>query len=530
MTGRTAARAAGAAVGAVAVLALTGGALWAGQALPAPELRPAEASGIALPATGSTHVCAPVPVPTTEDTGPADPDQDEGDRTVRSTTQLHTWAVGDAPVAEAEWAEGSGAGESVGLDTVAAGESAIRSLATATADPGVLTVAPVDEAGATAPGSGGGAVVVRTDAGDLRGIAAATCQAPAASAWLVGGSTELGSTALLSLTNAGPVPVTADVTVHTAVGIVDAPALSDVVVPPRSTVQLPVEASVESPAIALRVDGRGGRLAASLEDLRTQGLASAGLDVVTAGTGPAGEVHVPVVEVAPGGTAAVRLVNPADEVVTASLDLTTEDGWTPLGGAQDVVLDPGVVLDVPLTGVAEGVHGVRVRTDGAVAASAVTTQEGASPEGSGDLAVDLAWTAAAEPASSAVHVLPGGALGVRSRIAVTNPGEAPTVVTVSDLARPGAAEEIEVTPGSTVLADAPEGATVVRVATEQADGARDDAGSDAGGEDGAPDAADGPGVLSAVLLDTEVPTGRLVGVLGAVPDARESGEIDVLVR
>ncbi|MGC5616600.1 DUF5719 family protein [Georgenia sp. Z1491] len=521
MSRGTAVRATGAAVGAVAVLGLTAGALWSGSVLPVPDQEAPGATTVALPAAETPLVCAPVPVPTTEDTGPADPEQDEGDRTVRSTTQLHAWTVGGAPVARAWWAQDSGAGEEVELDQVAAGDSAVRTLATASADPGVLTIAPVEEDGETVPGSGGGAVVVRTDAGDLRGIAASTCQAPASSAWLVGGSTELGSTARLSLTNPGPVPVTADVTVHTAVGVVDAPALSDLVVPARSTVAVPVEASVETPALALRVDGRGGRVVASLEDLRTQGLASAGLDIVTAGAGPDDEVLVPAVEVAPGAVGSVRLVNPDDEQVTASIELTTAGGWAPLGGAEEVVLDPGVVLDVPLTGVEDGIHGVRVRADGAVAAAAVTAQEATAPEGSGDLAVDLAWTGAGEPARSAEHVLPDAALDVRSRVAVTNPGDAPQRVSVRDLARTGRGEEVEVAAGTTELLPAPEGATAVRVTAEPVGAA---------GEDPADDPADVGGVLSAVLLDAEVPTGRLVGVLGAVPDARAAGQVDVLLR
>src|SRR5699024_2888162 len=98
-------------------------------------------------------------------------------------------------------------------------DGALSSLSGELASPGVLTIEPVGDR----VGTGGGAVVARTDAGDLRGLAAATCVAPGAASWLVGGSTELGSTARLTLTNPGPVPVSVDVSVLTELGVQDAP-------------------------------------------------------------------------------------------------------------------------------------------------------------------------------------------------------------------------------------------------------------------------------------------------------------------
>ncbi|MEK8228056.1 DUF5719 family protein [Oerskovia sp. M15] len=47
-----------------------------------------------------------------------------------------------------------------------------------------------------------------TTAGDLRGLAAASCTAPDISQWLVGGSTEVGSSAQLVLQNPGRTPAT----------------------------------------------------------------------------------------------------------------------------------------------------------------------------------------------------------------------------------------------------------------------------------------------------------------------------------
>src|SRR5690606_21698813 len=53
----------------------------------------------------------------------------------------------------------------------------------------------------------------RTTQGDLRGLAAAPCQTPTTEQWLLGGSTELGSSARLVLQNPNRTAATVEVEV-----------------------------------------------------------------------------------------------------------------------------------------------------------------------------------------------------------------------------------------------------------------------------------------------------------------------------
>jgi hypothetical protein len=557
----------GAAAGAVVVLALTGGALAIGGATPAPEGGTDAARTVQLPAGDVTEVCAPGPVPTTESTGPADPDADLGDETVRADSLMLTWpADDDGPAAHASFAAGAGAEEPTPLAAGSDGEAS--SLSAGLSTPGVLTIDPVGDS----VGTGGGAVVARTDAGDLRGLAAATCVAPGAATWLVGGSTELGSTARLTLTNPGPVPVSVDATVHTELGVQDAPALTDVVVPPRSSVDLPVEASVQATNLALRIQSDGGQVAAFLQDLRTQGLTSDGLDIVSPSAGPAPEQTIAGVEIADGAVSAVRLINPSDDVVTAAIEVATADGWSTLSGAEDVVLDPGVALDVPLTGIEPGVHGFRVRASDPVAAAAFTAHAGTSEEGTGDVATEIAWTPATLDAVSAEYVIPGADLGLDATLALTNPTGADQVVALTDLDGALTLDPVTVPAGGTVAVTLPDGVRAVRAVAEPVGAA--DAGhespsgespsgespsaespsgespsavqdmwsteapsaespsGDAGTEDTATvgdqeSEAPTSGVVGIVLLGADAPTGRLVATLTAVPDARLAGQVSV---
>ncbi|MGO1560662.1 Putative secreted protein [Actinomycetales bacterium JB111] len=558
MSPRTSTRVLGAAAGAVVVLALTGGALAIGGATPAPVGGSDAARTVQLPAGDVTEVCAPGPVPTTESTGPADPDADLGDETVRANSLMLTWPADDdaGPAARASFAAGAGAEEPTPLAAGSDGEAS--SLSAGLSTPGVLTIDPVGDT----VGTGGGAVVARTDAGDLRGLAAATCVAPGAATWLVGGSTELGSTARLTLTNPGPVPVSVDATVHTELGVQDAPALTDVVVPPRSSVDLPVEASVQAASLALRIQSDGGQVAASLQDLRTQGLTSDGLDIVSPSAGPAPEQTIAGVEIADGAASAVRIVNPSDDVVTAAIDVATADGWSALSGAEDVVLDPGVALDVPLTGIEPGVHGFRIRASDPVTAAALTAHAGTSEEGTGDVATEIAWTPATLAAASAEYVIPGSDLGLDATLALTNPTDRDQIVALTDLDGALTLDPVTVPAGGTAAVALPDGVRAVRAVAEPADasgagGESPSAESPSGespsavqdmwsteapsaespsGESGTEDAttaddreseAPASGVVGILLLGADAPTGRLVATLAAVPDARLAGQVSV---
>ena len=101
---------------------------------------------------------------------------------------------------------------------------------------------------------------VTTD-GDLRGMVAGPCAAPAVEHWLVGGSTSVGSSGRLVLQNPGRTPATVSLEAWGASGPVVLGSQSLVVVPPGEQVVTMLEAiAPDQSRLALHVTAEGGAI------------------------------------------------------------------------------------------------------------------------------------------------------------------------------------------------------------------------------------------------------------------------------
>ena len=147
---------------------------------------------------------------------------------------------------------------------------------------GVLTV---DPAGRRPMGAVGATTTLSAD-GDLRGLTAAPCTPPAAISWIVGGSTALGSSAELRLTNPGTTSVTATVRLYGSVGEIPLPSGGQVVVPPGKTMGVLLEAAGNDPRLALSIESVGGTLVSALATESLDGETAAGTEIMTAGRRP----------------------------------------------------------------------------------------------------------------------------------------------------------------------------------------------------------------------------------------------------
>ena len=126
-----------------------------------------------------------------------------------------------------------------------------------------------------------------TTAGDLRGLAAASCSAPDISHWLVGGSTEVGSSAQLVLQNPGRTPATVRLSVWGPGGPVVLSGGGQYLVPPGEEVVTLVEAvAPEQRRLAVHVESTGGTVAAYLQHSTLDGLVPVGVDFVAPGAEP----------------------------------------------------------------------------------------------------------------------------------------------------------------------------------------------------------------------------------------------------
>ncbi|MFP3715053.1 DUF5719 family protein [Puerhibacterium sp. TATVAM-FAB25] len=521
---RTVVRWVGLAVTGVAVVGATGavaavGLPWA-QALTGggPAAEPGAARTVAVDPAPATLVCPqPARLPEGSDVG----DDQFQAAPVRTTSTYALAVVGS--LAQAPRVSALDGGGERDLVRGAAGS--------ATADEtsgGVLLRARPDAEG---PFRAAGALASVTTAGDLRGLAAGACTAPAISQWVVGGSTEVGSSAMLVVQNPSERAATVTLTVHGPSGQVALGSNGSFVLGPGESRETRLEAAApDQRRLAVHVTSSGARVNAHLQAQSIDGLVPQGVDLLTPGAEPRRTVAVP--GIVSGGQAVddphapqLRMLVPGEEPTTARVSVYGPEGRVYLRGGEEVDLEPGVVTDLPIGGLPEGSYTVVVDADRPLVAAAVSAREGvpAADAVVSGAPYDVAWVAGAavpEAAGSAQAALPAGARPVLALTAVpadrgedADPsGRTAAVVRLygADGARVAEREvTLEVARSTTVdLAGLADGATPAAVGVE----------------------ADGAGVVWSVQLSADDGTsaaGTLVASLPATATEAAPGSVSV---
>jgi hypothetical protein len=344
--------------------------------------------------------------------------------------------------------------------------------------PQVAIVSPVD--GETPVISGVQSVAMPPGSGEVVGLAATSCETPALRSWVIGGSTQLGRTSILTLVNPSSVEAVVNLSLYGELGAIDAVGLQGIVVPADSQRVVPISGfSLEERAPVIGVVSTGGTVAAFVQESIIRTLTPGGVDLtgqqdpsttlVISGVSVAGEAALAAINAtetdqddtmptlrlfAPGGTAttakvalipagstlADALSNPRVEEGEVPTDAHAEEGPTvPVAESFDVQVTAGGVVELPIEQVAPGEYTVVVTADqplvGGLRAS-VSTKAG----------TDFAWYS------------PAGVLGERAVIAVpdtqtavlaiTNPSTEDRSVTLTG---PDGDVVLGVSAGSTVL-------------------------------------------------------------------------------
>ena len=401
----------------VTVVLVTGAVLTAGLLQPAPEPSPMPARSVDIGASGLVLVCPDAPRVATDDgAGDIEYDDEFGTGAQGPVTSLQGLISGrdgaePGPVRLTVGNQESGeVREQTGV--VVVNESGVE-------EPAVLDAEP--EAGNTPLGAA--TALSRTDTGDLRGLSAADCQVPTSTQWLVGGTTELGSSARLLVTNPGQTPVSATVEVWGGTGPAD--ESTEVLLAPGESDSVLLETLALEERLAVRVTSDGGQVAAAVQDSALDGVVPAGTDVVTATTDPAqatvvGPFEVTEVE-AQDHPPVVRVVNPSQDVATIAVEVLTADGSHALAGAEEQVLEPGTVTDISLSGVEPGPLAVRIDADEPVTAAVQRSIVGQAGElDPGRPVVDRAWLPARDGAARGILPLPGELVD-ENRVLLANP-------------------------------------------------------------------------------------------------------------
>ena len=330
----------------------------------------------------------------------------------------------------------------------------------AQAGPLLISAAPAEaDAGTAVLLAGAQSQVAAT--GDFVGFAATECAGASTGSWLVGGSSVVGRTTLLTLAN--PTDVVAEVSFELfgEEGQVNAPGSTGIVVQPRSQRVLPLAAfapGLVSPVI--HVTSEGGQVVATVQQSTVRGLTPGGVDLVGATAIPANRQVIPGLVVrdvaelegrlAEAGyndlATVLRVYNPG-ETTTAQVAIVSEDGVTP-GASFSTEIEGGLVTDIPVDGLLDGSYTVSVSADSAIVAGLRTST--IRPEAEGGEA-DFAWLAAASKLSrdALVSIVDGpGALMHLSNpsaesVQVTLTPSSGTATTVSVAARSSAVVPVD---------------------------------------------------------------------------------------
>lgn len=371
----------------------------------------------------------------------------------------------------------------------------------------VLRVQPVGDT----PAWAAAAVATVTTQGDLRGLAAASCQTPGTDAWLVGGGTEIGTSARLVLQNPGATPATVTFELWGPTGAVEPAGSPEFLVPAGSERVVLLEGvAAEQRRIVVHLSTTGGAVTAYLQDSRVRGLVPGGVDLVVPGAAPATTQVVAGLTLAASTAedadpAVVRLLAPA-EATTARITLLGASGPLEL---PPVDLAAGEVVDIPLGGIEAGQYTAVVTAGRPVVAAVAVTRVSAA-----DGPVERAWAAAREPgAAGPVAVPPGVAAALAVGVVPTSAETA--IVTVEAIGADGAVlgtRELTVPAGTT---------TLLPVGSIPTDGSGTEVA-------GVVVRTTDPRVAWAVPLTRAIATGQLTSVLVPVPPP--TGLPDVAVR
>ncbi|WP_407341787.1 DUF5719 family protein [Pengzhenrongella phosphoraccumulans] len=397
--------------GAVGVLAACGAVVAAGLAAPVPADAAVSPLTVQVPPSARSLVCAgPLVLP--EGAGTGDSAFDPVPVPVLTEVRVLTIPGAGAHEASSGTLTPLAGGSSIAqLDPAGSGAAAQR--AAGVTGPTLLRAEPV---GDVAPLIGGATASVTT-AGDLRGLAAASCQVPVADQWLVGGSTEIGNTSQLIVNNPGATAAQVSVELFGPSGAVDlAGAASFLVAPGAEKVLLLAGVAAEQSRIAVHVSAAGGLITAHVQDNRLDGFTPDGTDLVSAGTLPAtrqviGGLVVPESTIGAPDVAQLRLLAPGDTATTATISLLGADGPVALPGADSVQLIPGEVTDVSLGGLPAGAYTVVVDAHVLIVAAVMITRPGLPGQLDDLPTLERAWGASATPGTGGVVALPARVVG-----------------------------------------------------------------------------------------------------------------------
>jgi hypothetical protein len=266
------------------------------------------------------------------------------------------------------------------------------------------------------------------------GLADTGCPPPGRDFWFVGGSSLTGARTRLVLANPATSAALLEVTAYDESGEVATPALEDVLVAPRTSTVVRLDAlATGSARLAFRVRVDRGQVLAAADLRLVQGLDPLGLTWIPSAAVPARQLVVPAVPAT--GDRALQILNPGQEDAVVSFRVLGLRGEFAATGLPPLTVRAGSVGEVDLSA-------ARVAEPAAVALAADTPVTAAvrvrQPEPQRGGLPDIAVTAAATPLTGVTATALRSEGDVATSLSLTAPGDEPGRVRVQVLDAAGA--------------------------------------------------------------------------------------------
>ena len=331
--------------------------------------------------------------------------------------------------------------------TVTRFESSDASTGGKSSAPRSLRVA-ADPAGGSVADLLAGAQAQLPVASGFSGLAATSCLGATTESWLVGGSTAVGRTTLITLANPSDVTSTVALTIFGENGVIPASGATGIIVQPHGQRVLSLAGfAPATPSPTVRVVSRGGQIVAHLQQSTVRGLDAGGVDFVSANAMPSSRQVIPGVVISGGFAVAasvgaqgfedlstvIRVLVPGDQDSSATITLAPDaaqlvDG-VPAGGASFVVtLIAGRVMDIPLEDIADGTYTISVEAEFPIVASARVSVVSPAPDSAANANASAAVTGgrAVPQCSDFAWLAASPQLSGQTIVAIAN-GPAPTL-------------------------------------------------------------------------------------------------------
>ncbi|MDR6269046.1 DUF5719 family protein [Arthrobacter russicus] len=299
--------------------------------------------------------------------------------------------------------------------------------------------------------------------GDLRGLAAASCQSPSNDVWLVGASTEVGRTAILTLGNSSATAATVNLDLYGGSGQIQSAGARGILIPPgteRSVVLAGLAPGQKN--LAVRARSNGGAISAVIQQSALRGLVPGGVEFLTPVAAPdQAQVITGIQTLDPAlageisgqsgysdAQTALQVAVPGASDAIVQVQVFGQGGPASLPNGGVFTAKAGSVTELPLSGLPAGSYTVQISAPSAVTAAvrSVRATKAGDP-------VDFAMAGASLKISdSQLLVLPAGAASALSFSAPSGKGQ----LSLTPIGTDGAyqpAKSLDVSGGTTVLID-----------------------------------------------------------------------------